>query len=60
MKSIAAALAALMLAATFAAAATAIDLSTWTCRKFLTASKDDTASSWPGSMAITNRRTSRR
>ncbi len=27
----------------FAGAATAIDLSTWTCRKFQTASKDDTA-----------------
>ncbi len=43
MKSIAAALAALTLAGSSAAAATAIDLSTWTCRKFQTASKEDTA-----------------
>jgi acid stress chaperone HdeB len=38
-----AALAALMLAGNFAAAANAIDLSTWTCRKFQTASKEDVA-----------------
>jgi acid stress chaperone HdeB len=43
MKRCAAALAALMMAGSFAAAATAIDLSTWTCRKFQTASKEDTA-----------------
>jgi acid stress chaperone HdeB len=41
MKSIAAALVALMMAESFAGAATAIDLSTWTCRKFQTASKED-------------------
>jgi acid stress chaperone HdeB len=39
----AAALAALIVAGNFAAAAGAIDLSTWTCRKFQTASKDDIA-----------------
>ncbi|MFZ0422251.1 MAG: HdeA/HdeB family chaperone [Xanthobacteraceae bacterium] len=43
MKRCAVALAALMLAGNFAIAASAIDLSTWTCRKFQTASKDDTA-----------------